>query len=444
MKRDAITQLLRWKTDFLRKPMLLLGARQVGKTWLMKEFGKQEFSNVAYIRFDLDEQVKRNFEQDLNIKRLLQVIQLHAGFRLIPGKTLIIFDEIQECPEALTSLKYFCEEAPEYHVMAAGSLLGLYEHKGTGFPVGKVDMITLYPMSFREFLSAIDKELYVELLDSDDETMVNNFSASLTDMLKIYYYVGGMPEAVKAYVQTGDFNRVRAIHQALLLGYQRDFSKHAPKEVTPRISLIWDSIPAQLSRENKKFTCKTVEPGLRMRDLEVALQWLYDAGLLYSIPRISKPAIPVAAYKEAAFKTFFLDVGLLAAHAELPAKVILEGNRIFCEFKGALAEQYVQQELRATSGLNPVYWSAENGRAEVDFIIQHEMELVPIEVKAESNLQAKSLKVYCRKFHCAQAIRASMALWNEQSMPLDDAGSVCRLINLPLYAVYRAPVILRR
>lgn len=439
MEREALKKLEQWKQDPLRKPLLLMGARQVGKTWLLKEFGRKCFRKVAYIRFDMDETVKRNFEQDMNVRRLLTVIQLHAGFPISPGETLIILDEIQECPHALTALKYFCEEAREYCIVAAGSLLGLCEHHGTGFPVGKVNMLNLYPLSFPEFLRATGNEVVADLLRSRDKQLVNGFAPRLTEMLKTYYYVGGMPEAVNAYVQTGDLQRVRTIQKNLIQGYRQDFSKHAPGQTANIIRLIWDSIALQLSRENKKFLCKDVQPGMRMRQLEDALQWLVDAGLIYQVSRISKPAIPVAAYKERIFKLFYLDVGLLSTMCDLPAKVLLEPSGIFTEFKGALAEQFVQQELRVMCEEAPVYWASDSNRAEIDFIIQQEGALIPIEVKAETNLQAKSLKHYCRTFRPAVAARLSLAPWNEQDMPTGEDGSTCRLINLPLFCTCLLP-----
>lgn len=435
MKRDAIEQLISWKKNPRRKPLLLLGARQVGKTWLMQEFGRRQFKKIAYIRFDLNERLRSSFEQDYNIPRLLEAIQLDAGFRLTPKDTLIILDEIQECPRALTSLKYFCEEARQYHIIAAGSLLGLYEHRGTGFPVGKVDIIHLYPMSFCEFLKATGHELYVEALEKQNWQLITDFSTKYAELLKLYYVIGGMPEAVSTYLDTRDFFQVRAIQQNILLGYQRDFSKHAPSEQTPYISLLWDSIPEQLARENKKFMCKDVQPNFRMRDVEVAIQWLMDAGLIHKVVRISKPAFPADAYRESAFKLFFLDVGLLGAKSNLPVSAVLDGNRIFTEFKGALAEQYVQQEMRACSAVTPYYWTTPNSQSEIDFLVQMGLDMVPIEVKAETNLQAKSLKAFCKKFRCSSAIRASMASWYVQDMPLDAEGASCKLINLPLYAV---------
>lgn len=439
MKRDAIEQLRKWKNNPLRKPLLLLGARQVGKTWLMQEFGRLHFKKVAYISFDADERMRRSFEQDYDVERLLNAIQLAAGFKITPADTLIILDEIQECPRAITSLKYFCESAREYYIIAAGSLLGLFEHTGTGFPVGKVDMMHLYPMSFREFLSATGNELYRDALEEKDWRLITDFASKYEELLKLYYVVGGMPEAVYTYTRTNDFSMVRSVQDSILLGYQRDFSKHAPAEDTARISLIWESIPVQLARENKKFMCSSVQSGLRMRDLESPMQWLLDAGLIYKVNRISKPAFPPDAYRDAAFKVFFIDVGLLGAKTRLPVDVILDGNRIFTEFKGALAEQYVQQQLRSVCSIEPYYWSTANSQNEIDFLVQSGLDMVPIEVKAEKNLQAKSLKSFCKKYHVTKAVRVSMAAWCEQDMPIADDGSSCRLINLPLYAVHLLP-----
>ncbi len=435
MKRDAISKLIKWKKAPGRKPLLLLGARQVGKTWLMQEFGRLHFKRVAYIRFDLNERLRASFEQDYDIPRLLEAIQLEVRFKVTPEDSLIIMDEIQECPRALTSLKYFCEEAREYHIIAAGSLLGLQEHSGTGFPVGKVDILRLYPMSFGEFLCATGHELYAEALDKQNLRLITDFADKYSYLLKLYYIIGGMPEAVNAYLEDGDFARVREIQQTILLGYSHDFSKHAPPEQTPLISLLWDSVPEQLSRENKKFMCRNVQPNMRMRQLESAIQWLSAAGLIHKVPRISKPSFPPDAYRESAFKLFFLDVGLLGAKTRLPVDVILDGNRIFTEFKGAMAEQYVQQELRATDNITPYYWASANSQSEIDFLIQKGLDIVPVEVKAESNLQAKSLKSFCKKYKSTTAIRCSMAPWHTQDMPIDDSGTTCKLINLPLYAV---------
>lgn len=434
MKRDLINELAAWKSNARRKPMLLLGARQVGKTWLLQEFAHEHYRNVVYVRFDRDERMKESFEKDFDMKRILTSLQLHADTPVIPGETLIILDEIQECQAALTSLKYFCEDLPEQHVVAAGSLLGLYEHRGTGFPVGKVNMLHLYPMSYTEFLEACGQGMMADLLRSRDWKMITLFADRFAEYLRYYYFVGGMPEAVKEFAENRNFGQVRAVQGDLLDGYRRDFSKHIPAEHWLRTGMIWDSLPNQLARENKKFMCSDVQQGLRMRQLEMSLQWLYDAGLAYAVRRVAKPALPVNAYSEKAFKLFHVDVGLLGAQAGLQAGVILEGNRIFQEFKGALAEQYVQQELRAVCRMEPYYWASSNGQSEIDFLVQHGMELVPVEVKAELNLTAKSLKFYCLKFTPAIAIRTSMANYHVQQLALSSGGGYTQL-DIPLYAI---------
>lgn len=434
MKRYLISKLEAWKNSPGRKPLLLLGARQVGKTWLLQEFGREHYRNVVYVRFDRDMLMKESFEKDLNMQRILTSLKLHAGADIVPGETLIILDEIQECQWALTSLKYFCEELREYHVVAAGSLLGLHEHTGTGFPVGKVNMMHLYPMSYEEFLDACGEGMMVQLLRSRDWQMIGIFAEKYAEYLRYYYYVGGMPEAVKEFAGNRDFVRVRAVQSDLLDSYRRDFSKHAPLEQWPRIGMIWDSLPGQLAKENKKFTCSEVQQGMRMRHLELSLQWLFDAGLAYAVRRVSKPSLPVNAYSERAFKLFHLDVGLLAAQSGLKAEVILEGSRIFQEFKGALAEQYVQQEMRVSLDQTPYYWANSNGMAEIDFLVQQGMELVPMEVKAELNLTAKSLKFYCQKFTPALAIRTSMAKYHTQQLTVGE-GKICTQLDIPLYAI---------
>ena len=439
MKRNLISELAEWKESRLRKPLLLLGARQVGKTWLLQEFAREHYRNVVYVRFDRDDRMKESFEKDLDMKRILTSLQLHSGIAIVPGETLIILDEIQECQAALTSLKYFCEEMREQHVVAAGSLLGLYEHRGTGFPVGKVNMLNLYPMCYTEFLEACGQAMMVDLLRSRDWQMISLFADRFAEYLRYYYFVGGMPEAVKVFAENRDFTRVRAIQEDLLAGYRRDFSKHAPAEHWPRIGMIWDSLPAQLARENKKFMCSEVQQGMRMRNLELSLQWLYDAGLAYAVRRVSKPALPVNAYSERAFKLFHVDVGLLGAQAGLRADVILEGNRIFQEFKGALAEQFVQQELRSVCRLTPYYWASSNGQSEIDFLVQQGMELVPLEVKAELNLTAKSLKFYSQKFAPAIALRTSLAKYHVQRIPLTSGGEYTQL-DIPLYALSQLKV----
>lgn len=442
MKRHTMTRLIDWKNDPQRKPLLLLGARQVGKTWLMNEFGKQNFSKVAYIRFDRNERMRNVFQENDNIERLLLALQLEVGFKITPEDTLILFDEIQASPQALTSLKYFCEDAPEYAIIGAGSLLGVAEHDGTGFPVGKVDRIYLYPMTFTEFLEATGNERFAELIDRRDWQMLSAFQSNLADLLRQYYFIGGMPEAVDTFVKYQDFNRVRRVHERLLNDYRDDFGKHAPKELVPRIEMIWDSIPAQLSKENKKFIFSAVHKNLRAKDLEMSMRWLLDAGLILHTVRVTKPALPIDAYRDNFFKVFFLDVGLLAAKAKLNARTLLEGNRIFQEFKGALAEQYVQQQLLAECGLETYYWASEKSGSEIDFLIQNEMSIVPIEVKAEVNLQAKSLKFYCLKFRPPVAIRTSMGKYYKQTISFSETSDVhasgnYTLIDLPLYAISR-------
>ncbi len=438
MNRHAEQQLQDWKKSSSRKPLLIMGARQVGKTWLMQEFGRKYYRDVAYISFDNNENMRQVFEGGFDVKRILLMLRAETAKNIRPEETLIIFDEVQECPRALTALKYFCENAREYHIMAAGSLLGLQVNSGSGFPVGKVDMINLYPMTFSEFLEAEGQKNLALLAKSNDLSMVNAFATRFADLLKQYYFVGGMPEAVSTFVRTHDFSAVRKVHQALLAGYRKDFSKHAPKELSPRLSQIWNSIPQQLARENKKFICKDVAPGLRMRDMECALQWLTDAGLIHIVHRLTKPAFPPAAYRDKVFKVFFADVGLLAAMADLQAQTILEGNRIFTEFKGALAEQYVQQELRANSEKELFYWSSNQSDVEIDFVFSNGAALVPVEVKAEINLRAKSLLTFCRKQQVKLAMRTSMAPFAVNTIPGKTEDEDFTLIDIPLYAIEQA------
>lgn len=430
MKRAKIKDLERWKENPRRKPLLLLGARQVGKTWLMQEFGRQHYEKVAYIRFDRDDELKQIFEKSgYDIPQLMTSIEAKIGHKVEAGKTLIIFDEIQECPHALTSLKYFCEEAREQHIIAAGSLLGVHQHSGTGFPVGKVNIHTLYPMSFTEFLQAIGKELLCEQIEEGNWELISSFSETLSQLLRVYYYVGGMPEAISTYIETGDLNEVRSVQEDILTSYAGDFSKHIPASLAAKVSMLWNSVPAQLAKENKRFIYKDVQKNMRAKDLEDALDWLLRAGLIYRINRITKPSLPINPYEEGAFKLYFLDVGLLGAKTGVEASVIIHGNRIFQEFKGALTKQYVQQELRAVCGLTPYYWVSESMRAEVNFLVETCMSVIPIEVKAELNLQAKSLKTYCTKHTPPVAVRMSMQNYLQQ-----DTGAT-PLLNLPLYAV---------
>jgi uncharacterized protein len=425
MKRVAIQRLKAWKESLNRKPLILSGARQVGKTWLMKAFARDHFKNVAYINFDGNPRMKQLFSLDYNIPRLLSGLQAETATVITPGETLVIFDEIQTNPAALTSLKYFCEEASEYAIIAAGSLLGVSLQQGTGFPVGKVDTLDLYPMSFTEFLEALGEHQLVAMLESRDWELITAFKSKYSDWLRNYYFVGGMPEAVAVFSERRAYSEVRQVQHRLLRDYERDFSKHAPKEIVPRLRLLWNSMPAQLSKENKKFFYGMVREGARAKDFEAAMQWLIGAGLIYKVDNVSKPNIPLSAYVDAAFKLFTLDVGLLTAQCGLDAKTLLEGNAIFTEFKGALTEQYVQQQLRAACDISPNYWSSSSGYAEIDFLFQVGQDIIPVEVKAEENLRAKSLKTYHLKFSPKKSIRTSMSDYRKESW----------LVNLPLYAI---------
>ena len=398
---------------------------------------------VAYVRFDRSEVLRRAFSGEPDIPRLLMALSTATGITITPGDTLLIFDEIQECPEALTALKYFCEDAPEYHLIAAGSLLGVESHAGTGFPVGKVDIHMLYPLSFGEFLRAYGTDNLADIIERQDWTMASIFTERLEELLRYYYYVGGMPAAVNAFIETHNPAEVRRIQTNLLRSYQQDFSKHCPAPLAAKLALLWDSVPEQLAKENKRFIYSAVQKNLRQKDLEDAMNGLQRAGLIYRTPRISKPALPLSAYRDGAVKIFFLDVGLLAAKAGLDAETILHGNRIFQEFKGALAEQYVQQELRAATETETCYWATADSRTEVDFVIQHRMSVIPVEVKAERNLKAKSLKAYCERYRPEIAVRCSMSEHHTQRVELPESAAGYTLIDLPLYAVGQLPAACR-
>ena len=425
MERQLINDLLVWKDKHNRKPLIIQGARQVGKTWIMKEFGKRCFKNTVYINFDNNPRMKIVFEQDYDIKRIISALKIEHGSNFEAEDTLLIFDEIQEVPKALSSLKYFREEAPEYAIVAAGSLLGIALHQGTSFPVGKVEFMHLYPLNFREFLMAMGEQQLAELLWNQDEELINAFSGKYTDYLRKYYYVGGMPEAVQCFVDTDDYFAVREIQNGLLKYYEEDFSKHAPKEVVPRIQMVWSSIPAQLAKEKRKFIYGMLREGARAKDFELAIQWLLDCGLIHKSYRITKPDMPLIAYAEMnSFKMFLSDVGLLTAKGNIPAKVLLDGNRIFEEFKGALTEQFVAQEL-VSMGKELYYYSTEASSGEIDFMIQQSMYCIPVEVKAEENLRARSLRAFCDKYKPEIALRSSMNNFREQDW----------MKNVPLYAL---------
>jgi len=440
MKRKAIQSLIEWKDSEHRKPLILRGARQVGKTWLLKEFGKQYFDNIVYINFDEDDTAKQIFDNNYNIERIITALQLQSNQTITPNNTLIVLDEIQEAPRAITCLKYFCENAQEYYVVAAGSLLGITSLEGTGFPVGKVDFLDLYPMSFTEFLIATDNKRYAELLKNRDWQNITTFDNKFIEYLRYYYFVGGMPEAVASFIHDRDFFKVRNIQKSLLDSYLRDFSKHAPNNVVPRIRLVWESIPSQLAKENRKFIYSALRKKARASEFELAIQWLKDAGLIHTVSRIKKSGVPLMAYQDDAFKMFSLDVGLLAAQSGLDAQSIIEGNRIFTEFKGALTEQFVLQQLIAECSIKPYYWSAENSSGEIDFVFQHGTNIIPLEVKAEKNLKSRSLIFYSQKNKIPVAIRTSMSNFNKGmvdsiKMTPDDTTFQFQLIDLPLYAI---------
>lgn len=426
MYRMAMENLLAWKQSRRRKPLIIEGARQVGKTWLMKEFGRQAYGDTVYINFDSNARMAELFASDLDTKRLVLGLELYAGRKIDPENALLIFDEVQEVPRALAALKYFCEDAPQYHIVCAGSLLGIALHRGTSFPVGKVDFLKLYPLTFQEFLMAIGKKQFSELLDQQDFSMITSFRETYADALKQYYFVGGMPEAVESFAENQDFNEVRQIQKRILAAYEQDFSKHAPNEVVPRLRMLWNSIPAQLAKENKKFIYGLVREGARAKDYETALLWLSDCGLVHRVSRVNAPGIPMRAYEDMkAFKLFVLDVGLLGCMTGLHQRTLLDGNALFVEFKGALTEQYVCQQLKTLADLELCYYTNDRGSCEVDFVVDTGGRVMPLEVKAETNLRAKSLKTYREKFSPELAIRTSMADYRKED----------GLVNLPLYAI---------
>ncbi|MBE2230440.1 MAG: ATP-binding protein [Chitinophagaceae bacterium] len=432
MQRIDIQYLIEWKKNKNRKPLIIRGARQVGKTWLMKEFGKTAYTDMVYVNFEADPVMRTLFEDDYDTERIIRGLQILAGKPIQPEKTLIILDEIQEAPGALTSLKYFQEHAPGYHIIAAGSLLGITLNRSRSFPVGKTEFLDLHPLSFPEFLQAINEDQLAALLRNPDWQLINTFHIKFIDRLKQYYFTGGMPEAVLAYATNADMTQVRTIQRNILAAYEQDFSKHAPADIVPRLRMIWNAVPAQLAKENRKFIYGHLKTGARAKDFELALSWLTDNGLLYKVHNLSKPALPIKAYEELNnFKLFLLDTGLLCALAALDARTLLEGNAVFTEFKGALTEQYVYQQLRSLKELPVAYWSADNARSEVDFVLQERGRVIPLEVKAEENLRAKSLRVYYEKFQPVRALRTSMSGYREESW----------LTNLPLYAIHTIPML---
>ena len=426
MYRIAIEKLYKWKNSKRRKPLIIEGARQVGKTWLMKEFGKQAYADTVYINFDSNSRMADLFSADLDTDRLIMGLELYAGRKINPDNTLLVFDEVQEVPRALASLKYFYENAPQYHIVCAGSLLGIALHQGTSFPVGKVDFLKLYPLSFSEFLMATGNERFAELLKNQDYEMITSFKQTYIDALKHYYFVGGMPEAVQSFAESKDFNEVRAIQKRILAAYEQDFSKHAPNEIVPKIRMLWNSIPSQLARENKKFIYGLVREGGRAREYETAIMWLSDCGLVHKVSRVNAAGIPLKAYEDLkAFKLFIVDVGLLGCMTGLRQRTLLDGDDFFVEFKGALTEQYVCQQLKTIEDLGVYYYTNDRGSCEIDFVVDTGEQIVPIEVKAETNLRAKSLKTYRERFEPELSVRTSMADYKKEDW----------LLNLPLYAI---------
>ena len=426
MHRFAMDKLLKWKNKDNRKPLIIMGARQVGKTWLMKEFGKQYYEKVAYISFYNNRRMNDVFEMDFDIKRIIMNLNIESGVTITPGDTLIILDEIQDTPKVLESLKYFCEEGAEYHVVAAGSLLGVAIHEGVSYPVGKVDLLDLYPLNFREFLCAMDEENLLNALETKDYALIDNFSERYIFWLKNYYYTGGMPEVVNAFRMHKDYDEVRQLQNDIVRQYEGDFGKHIDAKTLPRIRMVWDSIPMQLAKENKKFFFGQIKKGARSSDYEIAIGWLVDCGLIYKVSRVNEPHIPLKAHKSInAYKLFMLDVGLLGALSELEAESILEGNDIFVEFKGALTEQYVLQQIVSDTKYTPYYYGTEKSTFEQDFLIQKGKNVIPIEVKAEANIRSQSLRAYCDKYSPEEAVRFSMLKYMDQGW----------MVNIPLYAV---------
>ena len=432
MERILISELQKWKEKCDRKPLILRGARQVGKTWLLKDFGKRFFKNVCYINFEQKDVLGAIFEGTLSPQRIIEQLSVYTGSKILPNDTLLIFDEVQEMPRALTSLKYFAEEAPEYAICCAGSLLGVALHEGTSFPVGKVEFLDLYPLSFHEFLLANGEEMLLNYILRDGHRDLDPFTEKLTDYLKKYFVIGGMPSAILKWLDTHDFFDVEDVQKQLVAAYENDFSKHAPKQMIEKIRYVWDSIPSQLAKENKKFVYGLVRDGARAREYEDAIMWLSDAGEIIRTYNISKPDVPLKAYAVLkSFKVFLLDVGLLRCMSGVSPKVILEGSRIFEEFKGALTEQYVCQELQLFKRLQTNYYWTSSSTAEIDFLISDGMEVYPLECKAGLTMNAKSLKVYRQKYMPKYVLRTSLLPYSKN----EEEG----IINLPLYLLFALP-----
>ena len=426
MERTCIKQLIEWKNSPRRKPLIIEGARQVGKTWLVKEFGKSHYQNCIYVNFEQEKGLQNIFEKDLNPQRIIETLQLYTNKVIKPEDSLIFFDEIQAAPSGITSLKYFYENASQYHIIAAGSLLGMSVHTGESFPVGKVNFLQMHPMSFIEYLNAIGKDQFANALIDKKWSILSPFHEELCQILKSYLIVGGMPEVVNEYAERRDYKIVQETQHEILDSYERDFSKHAPINELPRIRQVWESVPTQLAKENKKFIYGLLREGARAKDYELAINWICDAGLLLKTNRVTKPELPLSHYAEPdIFKLYMLDVGLLSTLSNIRPEIILEGNRIFTEYKGALTEQFVHQQMTQKKYEGLYYWTNDRSTAEVDFVIQNGNMIIPIEVKAKTNVHAKSFKLFCEKYNSTSAIRTSMLPYKEESW----------MTNIPLYGM---------
>ncbi len=424
MKRNKLADLIAWKESKYRKPLILRGARQTGKTWLLKEFGNKYFSKCVYVNFEEHTNLQQLFQHDFDVQRIITTLQIHANLTIEPENTLIILDEIQAAEKGLTSLKYFQENAPAYYVAAAGSLLGMGLNSNNSFPVGKVNFSDLRPMSFVEFLVAAGEEKLSEAILKREWGIVSIFHEKLKEHLKYYFFTGGMPEVIKIFIETRNWELVRETQINILNAYESDFSKHAPVEIVPRIRMVWQSIPAQLAKENKKFIYGLLREGARAKDFEIAIQWLVDSGLLLKCHRIEKPHLPLIAYQEmSVFKLFLHDVGLLGAMAGLTTKSLIEGNKVFTEFKGAFTEQYVMQQLALKQNRFIGYWTNERSTYEVDFVVQDGETITPLEVKSGENLRSKSFRFFYEKYKPEKAIRMSPLKYKDEDW----------MVNVPLY-----------
>lgn len=426
MERKAEHQLLQWKDSRNRKPLLIYGARQVGKTWLMKKLGEKVFENTLYVNFEKEILLRGIFEQDYEPKRIIKLLETYFNQSVTPGKTLVILDEIQEAKGGLTSLKYFKEEMQELHLIGAGSLLGIALEKETSFPVGQVSFLNLYPMDFSEFLIALGHKNMVRAIEEQDWLLLKHLRNTLMTLLKQYFFVGGMPEAVLAFSETENYQEVKEIQLAILQAYEQDFSKHAPTEIIPRIRMVWNSVVSQLAKENKKFIYGILKEGARAKEFEQAIHWLENYGLIYRVYRSKKAHFPLAAYADLqAFKVYTLDVGLLSALGNLSSQTLIENERMFTEFKGALTEQFVLQEFKSMGLRQLFYWANDSGSAEVDFMLEKENKLFPIEVKSGENLQSKSLKTFAQKYPETHCFRASLSDYRKEAW----------MTNIPIYGV---------